>query len=160
MIPRYAVLIGQLQQFMDDLTQVVERSQRLLQKYKATQDEDYVGTLALNLHGFYTGIERCLEEIARQLDETVPSGTDWHRRLLWQMSAELPNLRPPVIQAATRQAIDEYRAFRHVLRNIYSFDLQSDRVANLTEKLADSFAAFRHDIEAFCNFLAAVSGEL
>jgi hypothetical protein len=79
MTPRYAVLIGQLQQFLTDLEQVAERNQRLLQKYNATQDEDYVGTLALNLHGFYTGIERCFEEIARQLDETVPSGTDWHR---------------------------------------------------------------------------------
>ncbi|WAL58569.1 hypothetical protein OXH18_15425 [Thermocoleostomius sinensis A174] len=73
--------------------------------------EDYVGTLALNLYGFYTGVERCFEEIARQLDETVPSGTDWHR-LLRQMSAELPDLRPPVTQTATRQTIDEFRAFR------------------------------------------------
>jgi hypothetical protein len=81
----YAVLVGQLQQFLTDLEQVVDRSQQLLQKYKATQDEDYVGTLALNLHGVYTGVERCFEEIARQLDETVPSGTDWHRRLLRQM---------------------------------------------------------------------------
>lgn len=159
MTPRYAVLVGQLQQFLADLEQIVERSQRLLQKYKVTQDEDYVGTLALNLHGFYTGVERCFEEIARQLDETVPSGTDWHRRLLRQMSAELPNLRPPVIQVATRQAIDEYRSFRHVVRNVYTFDLQPHRVAALTETLAECFATFKQDIAAFCDFLESVSTE-
>jgi hypothetical protein len=157
MTPRYAVLIGQLQQFLTDLEQVVERNQRLLQKYKATQDEDYVGTLALNLHGFYTGVERCFEEIARQLDETVPSGTDWHRRLLRQMSAELPDLRPPVIQTATRQAIDEYRAFRHVVRNVYTFDLQPHRVVVLAEALAACFTVFKQDIETFCEFLKSIS---
>lgn len=157
MTPRHAVLIGQLQQFLTDLQHVVDRSQQILQKYQATQDDDYVGTLALNLHGFYTGVERCFEEIARQIDETVPSGTDWHRRLLRQMSSELPDLRPPVIQSETRQIIDEYRSFRHVVRNVYTFDLQPDRVVALTEKLTGSFTAFRTDIEAFCNFLISVS---
>ncbi|NJN87800.1 MAG: hypothetical protein HC881_17730 [Leptolyngbyaceae cyanobacterium SL_7_1] len=155
-MPRYAALVGQLQQLLEDLAQVVDRSQRLLQKYYATQDEDYIGTLALNLHGFYTGVERCLEEIARQFDETVPSGTEWHRRLLRQLSAELPNLRPPVIQTATRQIIDEYRSFRHVVRNVYSFDLQPHRVAALTANLSNAFTAFKRDVEAFCDFLAAL----
>lgn len=157
MTPRHAVLLGQLQQFLTDLQHVVDRSQQILQKYQATQDDDYVGTLALNLHGFYTGVERCFEEIARQIDETVPSGTDWHRRLLRQMSAEVPNLRPPVIQTQTYHSIDEYRSFRHVVWNVYTFDLQPDRVVALTEKLTDSFIALRTDIEAFCNFLISVS---
>lgn len=160
MTPRYAVLIGQLRQFLGDLEQVVDRSQRLLQKYQTTQDEDYIGTLALNLHGFYTDVERCFEEIARQLDETVPSGTDWHRRLLRQMSAELPDLRPPVIQVATRQVIDEYRSFRHVVRNVYTFDLQPSRVVDLAEQLPDCFAALKYDIEAFFVFLTSVSENL
>lgn len=160
MTPRYAVLSGQLQQFLADLEQVVDRSQRLLQKYQTTQDEDYIGTLALNLHGFYTGVERCFEEIARQLDETVPSGTDWHRRLLRQMSAELPNLRPPVVQVITRQAIDEYRSFRHVVRNVYTFDLQPNRVVALAEKLPDCFAALKRDVTAFVAFLISVSEDL
>ena len=160
MTPCYAVLRGQLQQFLGDLQQVVDRSQQILQKYQTTQDEDYVGTLALNLHGFYTGVERCFEEIARQLDESAPSGTDWHRRLLRQMSAELPELRPPVIQKETRQIIDEYRSFRHVVRNVYTFDLQPDRVVALTTKLIATFAAFKSDIEVFCDFLASVAAEL
>ena len=160
MTPRYAVLIGQIQQFLSDLQIVVERSQKLLQKYQTTQDDDYIGTLALNLHGFYTGVERCLEEVARQLDESVPSGTDWHRRLLRQMTAELPDLRPPVIQSETRHRIDEYRSFRHVVRNVYTFDLQPDRVVVLAEKLVATFTAFKSDMETFCDFLISVSTDL
>ncbi len=160
MSPRHAVLVGELQQFLGDLQQVVDRSQPLLQKYQATQDEDYIGTLALNLHGFYTGVERCFEEIARQLDQTVPSGNDWHRRLIRQMSAQVPQLRPPVIQPATRLMVEEYRAFRHVVRNVYAFDLDAERVVALTETLAPGFAAFRQDIEAFCAFLTSASTEL
>ncbi|MCL6436859.1 MAG: hypothetical protein K6T90_22155 [Leptolyngbyaceae cyanobacterium HOT.MB2.61] len=160
MTPRYAVLVGQLQQFLAELQQVVDRSQQLLQKYRTTQDNDYIGTLALNLHSFYTGVERCLEEIAHQLDDAIPSGTDWHRRLLQQMSAELPDLRPPVIRATTRQKIDEYRAFRHVVRNVYTFDLQPERVVTLTEKLGGSYTEFRSDVEAFCHFLRDASKDL
>ncbi len=53
--------------------------------------------VALNLHGFYAGVERIFEEIAREIDGSLPAGPEWHRDLLLQMSAEVAGTRPPVI---------------------------------------------------------------
>jgi hypothetical protein len=42
----------------------------------------YVDAIALNLHDFYTAIERIFQQIARHLDQSEPKGTSWHRDLL------------------------------------------------------------------------------
>ncbi len=76
--------------------------------------------VALNLHGFYVGIERIFEDIAREVEASVPSGPDWHQDLLLQMSAEVAAVRPAVITQETRQCLGDYRAFRHVVRNVYA----------------------------------------
>lgn len=149
MMPRDAALIGQLQQYLEDLDQLIQRTNHLLKKFEATQDEDYIGSLALNLHGFYTGVERIFEEIARSIDESLPSEADWHRRSLRQMSAELPEVRPSVITVQTRKLLDEYRAFRHVVRNVYSFELRSDRIQELAANLPSCYQQLKQDIHLF-----------
>jgi hypothetical protein len=83
----------------------------------------------------------------------MPEGADWHRRLLRQMSAEIPNLRPPVITLETRNALDEYCAFRHVVRNIYTFNLRLDRIQNLAALLPQCYQLLYRDSETFCSFL-------
>jgi len=56
------MLSGQICQDLDELEYLVVQTTRLAQKAKATGDDDYLGTVALNLHGFYTGTERIFEE--------------------------------------------------------------------------------------------------
>jgi len=46
--------------------------------------------VALNLHGFYAGLERLFELIAAIVDGTVPQGANWHQILLEQMATEAP----------------------------------------------------------------------
>jgi hypothetical protein len=79
---------------LTDITQVVERTQRLLAKAIDRNDDDYYDGVALNLHSFYTAIERILEDIAREIDGAVPTGPEWRRDLLMQMSAQFPIVRP------------------------------------------------------------------
>ena len=90
---------------------------------KALRDEDYLGSVAFDLHSFYQGVERIFEAIAKSIDRTVPSGDRWHKRLLVQMTEEIPGIRPAVISEETRTALDSYRTFRHLARNIYTFSL-------------------------------------
>lgn len=150
---QYAALIGQIRQDLTELEYLIQKTTQLLEKVVNTGDEDYLGTVALNLHSFYTGVERIFREIARTIDGSMPEGADWHRRLLRQMSAEIPNLRPPVITLETRNALDEYCAFRHVVRNIYTFNLRLDRIQNLATALPECYQLLYRDIEAFCKFL-------
>jgi predicted nucleotidyltransferase len=149
----YATLIGQIRQDLTEIEYLTQKTTQLLHKVLNTGDKDYLGTVALNLHSFYTGVERIFREIARTIDGSMPEGADWHRRLLRQMSAEIPKLRPPVITLETRNALEEYCAFRHVVRNIYTFNLRLDRVQHLATALPQCYQLLRRDSETFCNFL-------
>lgn len=152
----YAPLSGQIRQDLDELEYLVTQTTRLVQKALATGDDDYLGTVALNLHSFYTGAERIFEGIAKEVDKFMPSGSDWHLRLLRQMSAEIRGIRPPIITPETRNNLDEYRGFRHVLRNVYTFNLRPDRIQELANNLPVCYAALNEDLSAFIEFLEGI----
>jgi hypothetical protein len=75
------------------------------------------------LHDFYTGIEKIFESIAKEIDNRIPMGEEWHSELLRQMTLDIPGLRPPVITASTEKKLREYLGFRHLFRKRYGFEL-------------------------------------
>ncbi len=116
-------------------------------------EEHFLAAAALDLHGFYTGVERLLELIARDVDQSVPSGPTWHRDLLAQLALPISPLRPAVLSPETHGRLSDYLAFRHIIRNVYTFDLKLDRVAELTRGLRRAFEMVSHDLLAFAAFL-------
>ena len=54
-------------------------------------------------------------------------------------------------------ALDRYRGFRHVVRNIYSFDLDRDEMASLLRDLRSVFAATKVDLTRFAEALKQIS---
>ena len=153
---RYGVLVGQIQRDLTDLDQVVARVKGLMTKVQATGDLDYLGTVALNLHGFYSGAERIFREVALAVDGSLPEGADWHRRLLRQMASEVPDVRPAVLSDATLKPLNELCAFRHVVRNVYTFDLIPSRIEALAKGASDCLALLKGDLERFCQFLMSL----
>ncbi len=117
----------------------------------------YEESLALKLHNFYTGCERMFQKIADDINGGTSRSLDWHRRLLKSISLEIENIRPPVISKETERALEEYLAFRHVVRNIYGFEIESERLKRLIERLSKIFKTLREDIEGFLNFLRSLS---
>ncbi len=149
----YQALAGRLERTLQDIDRVVKRAGDLLRKARQTGDDGYLDGIALNLHGFYAGMESCFEDIARTVDGGLPSGANWHQELLQQMAADMKGLRPPVIQNATRDCLEEYRAFRHLVRNIYTFNLKPDRLEALADSAFDCFASAESDMAGFIDFL-------
>ena len=149
----YSVLAGRIREALSDLQRVVHRAQELLNKAQQRNDDDYLDGVALNLHGFYAGVERIFEDIARNLDEAVPTGPEWRRDLLLQMSAAIDGVRPPVISQETRFCLDEYRGFRHVVRNVYTFNLRPLRLQELTENLSMCSPQLNAELAGFIAFL-------
>lgn len=144
-----AVLVDRLRYEQQEIRATVDRVGRLLAKAIASGDNDYFDAVALNLQSFYTGVERCLELIARDMDGAVPSGTVWHRDLLRQMAADRPGHRPAVISAAVLRRLDQYRALRHVIHNLYAVELEVDRLRSLAEALPDCAIALDADLHRF-----------
>jgi hypothetical protein len=59
------------------------------------------------------------------------------------MAAKRPQVRRAVISAKTLEALDDYMRFRHVVRNIYTFEFESDRVGRLIDALDGAFNQVR-----------------
>ncbi len=105
------ILCSQIEREVQEIQQLVEKNQALLEKFKATNDEDYVGTIALNLHSFYSGLERIFKQIAQVIDGSVPDRSDWHRPLLRQVAAAIGQVRPAVLRPETLAMLDDYCSF-------------------------------------------------
>lgn len=138
---------------LNKLDGIVATAINQAQKAERTGDPDYLQAAALSLQNFYTGAERIFEEIAKQIDQSVPTGSSSHQELLEQMALNLSGIRPPVLQAETLKPLNNYRRFRYVVMHRYSFELALDRVRELVEHLPDCHALLKHDTEHFCQFL-------
>jgi len=93
-----------------DLDRSVARASAAWERGKISADQDYyLDAVALNLHGFYSGIERLFELTARHIDQAVPKGESWHQDLINQidrgiMDREAIFLSPPPLARRRRRA--------------------------------------------------------
>ncbi len=90
-----AVLASRTLAELKEIAILVDRATQGWAKAKNNNDDFYLDGVALNLHGFYSGLERIFERIATSIDNVVPSGANWHQELLEQISIEVIDIRPP-----------------------------------------------------------------
>lgn len=155
MIARYHALARRIEVELEEL----ERTQAAIQRHweaarrVATDQDAYLNSVALNLHSFYSGLERLFELIALEFDGGLLGGDTWHAELLRQIALDVPDVRPPVLQPNTASQLDEYRKFRHRIRNIYATNLDPDRMAPLVIGLPALWSRIRKELTAFLSFL-------
>lgn len=154
MSDRLAALATLLHEELEELARVVERTLEGWQRAQRSGDDFYIDGVALNLHGFYNGLERVFERIAVTIDGQLPQGANWHQVLLEQMHQERTGVRPAVISEETYLALGEYRGFRHVVRNVYTFRFDQARMRPLVDGLADVFHQAQAELLAFAQFLS------
>ncbi|MCP4421877.1 MAG: hypothetical protein GY805_35130 [Chloroflexi bacterium] len=159
MINNPLALAARISRHLSDIEKAVNHSEEVYEEAAQGENKIYFEALALNLHGFYLGVERVFEDIARTFDQNVPTGSDWHRILLQQMSLDMPPIRPPIIQDATHRCLDEYRGFRHVVRHGYTFDLKIKSVTELAQDLRGCFTAVSQDLNNFTQFLQQLAND-
>lgn len=140
---------------LPEIEHTLKRATEGMKRAKKTGDDYYLDGVALNLHSFYSGIERVFVLIATNVDDMLPEGENWHQILLKQMAEELTEVRPAVISDSVRLGLDEYRGFRHVVRNVYTYKFDSARIDKLTEKATPLFTRLRAELQAFADFLDA-----
>jgi len=149
----YGNLITRIEIEIEELKAILAKTELFIQQYQLTTDilyQDALGSaIALNLHGFYTGVERIFIAIAQNIDLWQPNREQWHRELLEQMSVDIPAVRPRIISESTRDKLDELRRFRHVVRNIYAYRLETKRVIELATRLHICNQEFSLELEKF-----------
>jgi len=111
------------------------------------------------LHDFYVAAENIFETVAREIDEKLPAGEHWHRELLLRMTLDIPEVRPPVLSRETAGKLDEFRAFRHVFRNVYGFNLSPERMVDLLNKFSHTFNCLEKDVYTFIQTMKKIMPE-
>lgn len=150
---RYLAMSSRIKAEFDELDQVVARVLSAWRRAASTGDNAYIDSVALNLHGLYSGLERIFTLIASSIDQAKPAGENWHHDLLRTMSVEITGVRPAVLSRVTMEKLDPYRGFRQVVRNVYSFFLSPGRMAPLVTDLPDVYAQAKADILRFTSAL-------
>ena len=155
----FLAVAGRIRQELQEIGKVVERAVRIWERAATSSDDYYVDAAALNLHGFYAGLEHLFEVIADSIDHAKPSGPRWHQDLLRQMASEIPGVRPPVIRPETRDRLDQFRGFRHVVRNVYTFNLDPAQIEILVQRLRPTMDEVAKDLLDFATFLEQIGAE-
>lgn len=119
----------------------------------------YRENLSLKLHNFYTGCERIFHMVASELNGASPAGFDSHKRLLERMAVEWDG-RPALLSGKTVYDLREYLAFRHVVRNIYGFELDTERVERLVARYSQVWHQVESDVVKFSDWLQRLAGRL
>lgn len=112
-----ARLATRIREEVEDIEGVIKRAEEGWQRFRASGDDHYLDGVALNLHGFYSGLERIFELVAEVVDGKLPKGENWHQMLLEQMANDMPPVRPAVISETVFMGLNEFRGFRHIVRN-------------------------------------------
>ena len=144
---------------LSEIEHTLKRATEGVKRAKQTGDDYYLDGVALNLHSFYSRIERIFELIAANVDDMLPEGENWHQTLLKQMAEEMTEVRPAVISDSVRVGFDEYRGFRHVVRNVYTYKFDPARIEKLTERAGPLFTRLLAELLAFADFLESDEGE-
>ena len=115
---------------------------------KNTPDLVQVTALASVLHSFYNGLENIFLSIAKGVDDAVPTGAQWHRDLLTQMTRAASN-RDPILTDELARQLAGYLGFRHFYRHSYSFFLEWSEVEKLVTPLAMVWNQVKVELELF-----------
>ena len=75
------------------------------------------------------------------------------------MSLEIKNIRPVVLCKQTKEKLDEFRGFRHVVRNVYEYKFSAEKISYLMGKLPETNKRVQEDIQKIIKFLEEVTAE-
>lgn len=161
MTVEYILLKNEIIDELSNIERIMKRALLAYEHFEKTElDRDiYLDSVALNLHSFYSGIEKIFESIANKVDRYTVTGQSWHKDLLVQMNTPIDNVRPPVISKETKQNIQEYLDFRHVVRNVYAYNFDPEKLGRLVHNAVKIYQDFQGEIRLFIDFLDKVGRE-
>jgi len=158
LISNYLVLAERIRQEIEEIKQLIARCEAAVAAASRRPEEIdfYFDSAALNLHDVYVAMERIFEQIASRVDKSIPSGNDWHRELLRQMSVDLADIRTAVLSDNSVSELDEFLRFRHVVRNVYTHSFRNEEIIKLVRAVRPTFERVQRELLEFIVFLERI----
>lgn len=138
--------------FWGHQAQILERISKEIKTtpLRSRQGTAYTGFL---LHNLYSALEDLFQEVAKTFENHIEDPSKFHRELLRRMALEIPGIRPRLLSDKSQMILDELRAFRHIFRHAYDYELSADRIRDLRKRLLTQWKIVDADLEAFRTFL-------
>jgi hypothetical protein len=153
----YRSVAVRIRQELPELDRVARRASRAWASASRDTEDLYIDATALNVHGFYAGLERIFSVVAERIDGSLPTGPNWHQDLLRQMMVEMPGVRSAVLSPDLFPTLDRYRGFRHIVRNVYAYVLDPRLLSVLVEDLPVANERLSAQLAAFADALEAIA---
>ena len=136
----------------------VDRIERALEKIDIlpVDAREFVErALAADLAEVYTGLEKIFEQIAKNIDKHIPSGSRWHNELLTQMRKSRPE-RPPVVTERSYRRLRRFLRFRHIVRNIYGDELIYTEAEKQAKEVRKLYTDISEELDTFVIYLHGI----
>ena len=134
---------------ISQIDKLLNDSKPLLDLYKIkTPDFIEMSAGAMTLHSFYNGIEDILTLIYKFYDGQLSNSNKWHMEILEKafMSDER---RKNIFSIDLQTKLEEYLKFRHFVRHSYGFQLEWERMEDLTNGISTLWETIKKDINIF-----------
>lgn len=112
----------------------------LPQKPLSQLSELELAGVAVLLNNFYNGIENILKQTFKKLSLKLPEGSSWHQDLINS------SINESIISEVLAEEISEYMGFRHFVAHGYAFNLNAERLQELTNNVLKTFEKFKEEI--------------
>lgn len=96
--------------------------------------------VAVLLNNFYNGVENILKQVFKKLSLKLPEGPAWHQDLINS------SINENIISEVLAEEISEYMGFRHFVAHGYAFNLNTERIQELTDSVLNTFKKFKEEI--------------
>ena len=159
----FLTLAAEIRQELSSLGQLADEIPATWERRIERSDPErrsFVESTALELHNFYTACERIFEKIAGEVNGGVPQTPDWHLRLLRTMTVDVPEVRPRVLSSELAERLTDYLRFRHLVRNVYGFELREDKMEPLVREIEKVSGDFESQMQRFLDSLEELGRQL
>lgn len=146
---RIAVLKADLGAKTSEIDKIYER---IDERAKGKSQVDVEG-LGYWLHNLYCAFEDAFKLVAAFFENNVDAEAGYHIEILKRMSVSIEGVRPAFVSDEALPLLDNLRAFRHVLRHAYVYDLDERKVRLVCEDAQKLRKIFRRDIAGFLDQL-------
>jgi hypothetical protein len=134
---------------LSQLTTLLSTYRPLLRQVRTCTPTDVeLIALAGILHSFYSGFENIFKRIAQDFDQDFLKSDSWHADLLEHM-ARPTSKRTAVLSGSLKERLQFYLSFRHVFRNMYSYDLNWAKMQDLVFESEEILKLVSIELTAF-----------
>ena len=138
--------------FIVNQEEIIQNIIEKIEDLKPTNEDKQVH-LAYQLHNLYSSYEDLFKEVAITFENNMDRNSGYHKNLLLRMKIAIPGIRPGILSDKSHIILGELMGFRHVFRHAYDYNLSSDKLKNLREKVLLHYPGIKDDIQKFKEFL-------